>query len=217
MKRKQLNTCRYKRYKRYNGYKCYNWPINVDNNEVWENEFFQRNAISRGINCINDLSDSDAIVIADVDEIPDPRILDKVKRGEIKVDMNILEMDFYYYNLNTRHKNKWILCKILTYRKYKELNISCDKIRHNGGHHIVNGGWHLSYFGDKYFIQNKIQNFSHQEFNSSYYTDLERIEERINTCIDIYSRGDIIVDKIRLEDNTYLPVDYDKYLNKYYS
>ena len=189
----------------------------VNNDEVWKNEHFQRNAISRGISRINDLSNSDAIIVTDVDEIPDPRTLEKIKNGHIRVDMNILEMDLYYYNLNTRFTTKWITSKILSYQKYKEFNMNCENIRHGGGSHIANGGWHLSYFGDKYFIQNKIQNFSHQEFNSSWYTDVENIQERINKSGDVYSRHDIIFERIKIEDNTYLPVDYHKYLNKYYS
>ena len=194
--------------------------INTDinnNTDVWENEKFQRRAISRGIDRIHNLSDSDVIIIADLDEIPDVRVLDRIKRGELHIERNILEMDFYYYNLNTRHLNKWILCKIVSYGKYKESNRDCEGIRFGGGSHIANGGWHLSYFGDKYFIQNKIQNFAHQEFNSSYFTDVEKIEERIKTGIDVYSRSDVIVEKIKIEDNHYLPINYDTYLTKYYS
>jgi beta-1,4-mannosyl-glycoprotein beta-1,4-N-acetylglucosaminyltransferase len=192
----------------------YKYPnVNIDNNDVWNNEFFQRNAISKGINCINDLSDSDVIIISDLDEIPDPHTLDKIKKGDIIIDINILQMDFYYYNLNTRFQSKWILCKIISYKKYKELNISCNDIRMINCSEILNGGWHLSYFGDKYFIQNKIQNFSHQECNISNYTELSKIEERINNFRDLYDRNNDI-EKIKIEDNNYLPIDYDKYLNK---
>lgn len=195
----------------------YKYPnVNISNNDVWNNEFFQRNSISRGINYIKDLSQSDLIIISDVDEIPDPYTLDKIKRGDIMVDINILEMDFYYYNLNTRFKSKWSLCKIISYKKYTELNICCNNIRNNCCPSILNGGWHLSYFGDKYFIQNKIQNFSHQEFNKDEYIDLDKIEKKIQNNKDLYGRNDII-EKIKIEDNTYLPPHYDTYLNKYYN
>jgi beta-1,4-mannosyl-glycoprotein beta-1,4-N-acetylglucosaminyltransferase len=82
---------------------------------------------------------------------------------------------------------------------------------------ILNGGWHLSYFGDKYFIQNKINNFSHQELNLPKWTDLEKIEKRIQNSTDLYNRDYLDIEKIKIEDNTYLPTDYSKYLNKYYS
>jgi beta-1,4-mannosyl-glycoprotein beta-1,4-N-acetylglucosaminyltransferase len=191
--------------------------VNIGYNDVWNNEYFQRNAISRGINCIKDLSQSDVIIISDLDEIPDPYTLDEIKKGNIIVDINILEMDLYYYNLNTRFDSKWSLCKIISYKKYNELNITCNDIRKISCSKILKGGWHLSYFGDKYFIQNKIRNFSHQELNLDEYTDLEKIEKRMNNNSDLYNNRSCIIEKIKIEDNTYLPIDYATYLNKYYN
>lgn len=196
----------------------YKYPnVNIANNDVWHNEFFQRNAISRGINYIENLTESDLIIISDIDEIPDPYTLDKIKQGTIIVDFNILELDLYYYNLNTRfNKYKCVACKIISYKKYKELNVNCTTIRRMDCSKILNGGWHLSYFGDKYCIQNKIQNFSHQELNIESYTDLKNIEKRMQNSIDLFGRNHSI-EKIKIEDNTYLPIDYSKYLSKYYS
>ena len=191
--------------------------VNISNNDVWNNEIFQRNAISRGINSIENLTESDLIIISDLDEIPDPNTLNNIKQGVLIVDINILEMDFYYYNLNTIFTSKWISCKIISYKKYKELNINCNTIRGMDCVKILNGGWHLSYFGDKYFIQNKIQNFAHQELNIHEYTDLEKIEKRMQNSVDLYDRNYHGIEKIKIEDNTYLPTDYSKYLNKYYS
>uniref|UniRef100_A0A6C0F7N6 Glycosyltransferase family 17 n=1 Tax=viral metagenome TaxID=1070528 RepID=A0A6C0F7N6_9ZZZZ len=196
----------------------YKYPnVNIGENDVWNNEFFQRNAISRGINYIKDLSQYDVIIISDLDEIPDPYTLDKIKKGDIIVNINTLEMDLYYYNLNTRYQSKWLLCKIISYKNYNELNISCNDIRNKQCSNILNGGWHLSYFGDKYFIQNKIQNFSHQELNNANYTDLDKIENRVKNYSDLYDRDCCKFEKIKIENNTYLPPDYDKYLNKYYN
>jgi beta-1,4-mannosyl-glycoprotein beta-1,4-N-acetylglucosaminyltransferase len=195
----------------------YKYPnVNVENNDVWNNEYHQRNAISRGINNIKILSDSDVIIISDLDEIPDPRTLYKIKNGEIIVDINILQMDFYYYNLNTKLGNKWHHSKILTYKKYVDLKMSCNDIRKLNLPVINNGGWHLSYFGDKHFIKNKLENFSHQEFNNSEYTDLDKIEKRVQNSEDLFNINKNLK-KLKIEDNNYLPLDYSKYLTKYYS
>lgn len=183
---------------------------------VWDNETFQRNAIARGIDSIKDLSECDVITITDLDEIPDPTTLDKIKKGTINVGINVLEMDLYYYNLNTRFHNKWPLAKIISYKKYNELKMSCHEIRCKLFPKISNGGWHLSYFGDKYFIQNKLRNFSHQEFNVEQYTDVDKIEKRMQSHNDLFDR-DLKFEKIKIEDNTYLPVDYATYLSKYYT
>lgn len=194
----------------------YKYPdINLNNNEQWKNEAFQRNAISFGINHITNLNDNDVIIISDLDEIPDPNTLENIKNDIIKVDINILEMDFYYYNLNSTFTDKWPLCKIMSYNRYKDLNISCENIRQLKVPVIQKGGWHLSYFGDANFIKNKIISFSHQEYNNDYYTDLSKIEYKINNSIDLFDRN-IRIQQIEIKDNPYLPVEYDKYLTKYY-
>ena len=38
-------------------------------------------------------------------------------------------MDLYYNNLNSKMDHQWYHSKILTFQKYNELNIGCDKIR----------------------------------------------------------------------------------------
>jgi beta-1,4-mannosyl-glycoprotein beta-1,4-N-acetylglucosaminyltransferase len=194
-------------------YKHHN--ISITSNEQWSNETFQRNAISIGINCIKDLSNSDLIIISDLDEIPDPYTLDKIKKNDIIVDINALQMDLYYYNLNTKVQKKWNLSKIVSYKNYIELNKSCNDIRNMECHKISNGGWHLSYFGDAKFIKNKINSFSHQELNNDNYTDLLKIEENIKKNRDLYGREDINIEKVEIKDNKYLPVNYDIYMKKY--
>ena len=81
----------------------------------------------------------------------------------------------------------------------------------------MNGGWHLSYFGDKYFIQNKIQNFSHQEFNVFNITDLSNIDERIKNNSDLFGREYVKFSKIETKDNNYLPLYYETYLKNFYN
>lgn len=79
----------------------YKYPnINIKEEEQWINEKFQRNCISRGLDKLS-LQNNDFITITDLDEIPNPKILEQIKNNKIIVDINILEMDFYYYNLNS--------------------------------------------------------------------------------------------------------------------
>ena len=195
-------------------------PNIITKDNVWENEFFQRNAISRGLEQIgNLLNPSDIIIISDVDEIPDPNTLHSIKtNNNDSIEIYNLQMDVYYYNLNIKHNDKWDLCKILSYEKYKYCkihNITCNDIRKTHAYSILNGGWHLSYFGDAKFIQNKIQNFSHQEFNKPEFTDLSIIEERIKNSLNLYNDPNFKI--IQIKDNNYLPPEYDKYLVNYYT
>jgi len=188
--------------------------IDISKSQQWINENFQRDQIKRGIDKL-DLNDEDIITITDLDEIPDPNTLLKIKNNETTVDINILKMDFYYYNLNTKLQEEWHHAKILSFQKFNELSISCNSIRfYNNCKIIDNGGWHLSYFGDSKFIKNKIEQFTHQEYNNDHYTNIEKIEKRVNNFNDLYDRNNHNM-KLSIKDNYYLPPEYEKYLSKF--
>jgi len=188
--------------------------INIEKDEQWINERFQRDCISRGINQLS-LQNNDVITITDLDEIPNPKILGQIKSNDIIVDVNILEMELYYYNLNSKMDHQWHHSKILTFEKYNELNIGCDKIRFYNCPIIKNAGWHLSYFGNEKFIKNKLENFTHQEFNKVEFTDEKLIEQRIYNGKDLFDRPTSIIN-ISIEDNDNLPPNYDTYLANFY-
>ena len=200
----------------------YKYPsIDTSIGQQWANENFQRNCIERGLSKVNvneELQDEDIIIVSDLDEIPNPKILEDVRNKTILVTANCLRQDLYYYNLNTKFHDLWYHAKILTYEYYKKLNMSFNDIRINGNGVfpvIQNGGWHLSYFGDKYFIKNKIENFTHQEYNNETYTNLDTIETRMNKQCDIYGRP-IPTIKISVKDNNNLPPKYDVYLKNFF-
>jgi beta-1,4-mannosyl-glycoprotein beta-1,4-N-acetylglucosaminyltransferase len=193
-------------------FKC---PEIINETISWTNEKYHRNAISKGINSLNNLIDTDIITITDVDEIPNPEIFKKIKNGDYIININIIEMDLDYYNLNSKFKDKWRHSKILSYAIYKQFNNICDNIRfYNNIPIIENGGWHLSYFGDKYFIKNKLQNFAHVECNVPKFTNIDNIQDKIDKSIDLFDRGSDLI-FIKLEDNNNLPPEYDKYLIYY--
>jgi len=192
--------------------------INIGVGQQWKNEVAQRDAIAAGFAKIKGLDPADILIITDLDEIPDPHSLALVKSGEIPVDLSILHMDLYYYNLHVRYTEKCNWPKILSYKKFVELDMTCSMIRGITECAVIaNGGWHLSYFGDYEFMKNKIESFSHQEFNHNEFTDISKIEERVNKGVDLYSRSYVSFHHIPIRENTYLPVEYDKYLTKYYT
>jgi beta-1,4-mannosyl-glycoprotein beta-1,4-N-acetylglucosaminyltransferase len=195
--------------------------VDTSRDDQWTNERFQRNCISRGLEKIAaHLDDRDAIIIADLDEIPDPTTLTEIKNHYDLLPLGIyrLEQDFYYYNLNSQRNEKWYHCKMLTFQKYKELNMSCDAIRFFNCDSIAKGGWHLSYFGDSQFIKNKLENFAHQEYNSEQYTDLDAIQKKIDSCVDLFNRGTCInqMQRVAICDNQYLPPFYKTHLASFY-
>jgi beta-1,4-mannosyl-glycoprotein beta-1,4-N-acetylglucosaminyltransferase len=187
--------------------------IDYAKNEQWANEHFQRNCIERGLNKLN-LCAEDIFTITDLDEIPDPQTLARIKMGEIQVTANMLEMDFYYYNLNSKIVNKWLFPKIVSYGVFKQMGIPCEGYRFMNCPVIQKGGWHLSYFGDIHFIKNKIVNFAHQEFNNDEFTDLSKIEQRVNGSADLFDRDYNPVSKISSYHNEYMPPEYGGFVAK---
>jgi beta-1,4-mannosyl-glycoprotein beta-1,4-N-acetylglucosaminyltransferase len=78
---------------------------------------------------------------------------------------------------------------------------------------LLNWGWHLCYFYDDIkLIQNKIDSFSHQEFNNSFINNYFKLKDKIEKGKDIFNRKYIHLQKIELNDNNNLPFDYNKYL-----
>jgi beta-1,4-mannosyl-glycoprotein beta-1,4-N-acetylglucosaminyltransferase len=195
--------------------------INGKIGEQWFNEAFQRNAIERGLKKIN-LHDNDFIIVSDADEIPDPVTLELIKQSntpQLIAEINILQMDMYYYNLNSLIVNPWPYVKFISYNYYKTIPVSLTELRYMQNlPTIQKGGWHLSYFGDSTFIKNKISAFTHQELNKEHFTNIEKIEYSIKNSFDLFDRGDenkII--KLAIKDNLYLPYKYDKYLKNFIS
>jgi beta-1,4-mannosyl-glycoprotein beta-1,4-N-acetylglucosaminyltransferase len=178
----------------------------VNKGEQWLNENFQRNCIHRGLNQLH-LQVQDLIHLSDVDEIPDPTLLSEFKRLNYPIEINALEQDFYYYNMTCRSNEKWYQAKIFSYEFYKTANLSLNQIREFQFPFVMPGGWHLSYFGDTKFIQNKIQNFGHQEFNLP--EILDAVDENRRNGTDLFNRKDLVFRRQPLEQNTYLPPRID--------
>jgi len=107
----------------------------------------------------------------------------------------------------------WTHSKVVTYKTYRDSGLLANSIRDNTPiKNIENGGWHFSYFGTPEFISNKIKNFSHQEFNSPEYTDVENIQRRIDMNTDVYGRDWVKILNCPM-DTTILPDKYEMLLD----
>lgn len=184
--------------------------INYDNGDQWHNECKQRNYMADGIKQIAHLlNDEDVIMVADLDEIPDPNVLKEIKERQRLITYDVLVQDLYYYNLESKHSHLWQEAKIISYLKYNELKLSMHGIRKNTSNIKLNkiypGGWHMSYFGDTKFIQSKLQDFSHQEFNKEEFTAVEKIKYRVQNGLDLFGRKDNLFSHVSIEQNNYLP------------
>lgn len=165
--------------------KVYDMPSGNNN---WNREFHQRNCIQRGLQLVPYLNNNDIILISDVDEIINRETIIKLKKDKQSKIYN-LNMDLYYYNLETKAKimNCWPLVRAGPYYLINEYN-SISDIRKKNFDSYNNSGWHLSYFGGVKQIKNKIENFSHQEFNIKNIIDTDSINNSIINKKDVLKR-----------------------------
>jgi len=142
-------------------------------------ERHQRCKLDIGISKLN-LDDNDILMISDIDEIPDKRILKSLK---INGNFELSNLEFYNFGGSINHqifsKNEepemWYCFKIIKYKFYKFLNFNPQTLRFYGQYGIdvplsiiPKSGWHFSYFGGVSNIKTKLENFCHQEFNNDF-------------------------------------------------
>ena len=154
---------------------------------AWTFEKHQRDCIVRGL---SECNPNDTIIISDLDEIPDPKKIKKYK--DQKGIITFKQKMFYYYLNNIDLKYPiWsnTPSKMLRYSELKKYNSSPQIIRFAKGKLIKNGGWHFSYLGGAENISQKIKSFAHQEYNSTEFTNIESIKEKVSAGKDIFNRG----------------------------
>jgi len=199
---------------------------------AWDNENCQRRHLDIGIQSLK-LGDNDHVFISDLNEIPDPSVLEWIKSTDQQLDfVACFPMDSYYYNLTTKISKSWNYAAVMSFRHYKtscnpqELRFTYPRrpVSSNGsrcGSGCGGGcecgcstpsGWHLSYFGDEEFIRNKILQFSHDVHNLQDLIDTSKIKEKVLLKHDCLDRNNIEFITIPIKENNYLPPMYDTYL-----
>jgi len=165
-----------------------NWP---KHEKHWGREYFQRESIHRGL---LDCEDDDLILFGDLDEIPDPKILESVL-ANYKYDKTYLfEQKMFYYYINFIKETGWGGTILSSYRFVKETPL--NDLRLNGRNsisgkysfeRIENAGWHFSYMGGPERVIFKIESGGHQELNNDYIKS--HVKSNILNGTDIFFRG----------------------------
>ena len=167
---------------------------------------FQRNSIARGY---EEYSDDDLIMISDIDEIPNPK---KIKEFKVKNKYAcFLQKNFQSkINLLNTTESDWPGTKICQkkylkspqwLRNIKAKKMPFWKIFSSKIQLINSGGWHFSFLKDPESIKNKIISYSHQEYNTKEFTNINLIKKKISSGEDLFKRK-INYKKIDI-DNTY--------------
>jgi beta-1,4-mannosyl-glycoprotein beta-1,4-N-acetylglucosaminyltransferase len=151
----------------------------------WKLENEQRNSLAAANSIIGD---DDLVLLSDLDEIPDPAILKKIKPGHEPVSLSQL---FHYYFLNCQNigNERWWNGTIAsTGKQFKDLGPQQLRDKRNDYPRIKKAGWHFSYIGGLEKIKEKIRSFAHTEFNKEEYLSDNHILEAMEQGKDIFKR-----------------------------
>lgn len=110
--------------------------------ERWKIEKYQINRLYDGINSLR-LQDTDVLLLTYLNETPSPHLLQTIKRRKQPIQIHCLEMDIFHSNVKL--STKWILGKILSYKMFKKLSLSCSDLRNYKCPTMPNGGSHLTF------------------------------------------------------------------------
>lgn len=201
---------------------------NPEKLEQWENDWHQRNSIQVPLAELN-LEDDDVIAITDLDEIVDPNLYREIRNGGVRIHGTYkLNQPTYYYNLNTRHNVDFVSAYITTKKALAEdrqrfrLTICGVRNEYVAFPVIWNAGWHMSFFGDASFVQNKLLSYAHMEYAIPENTNLDIIKTRINTYKEPFVRelpehSHFGVHYVDVKDNKNLPPFYTTHLRSFYT
>ena len=146
---------------------------------------FQRNMVTKGL---SGCKDEDIVILSDVDEIPNPKIISQIDPGN---DRYALEMQNFCYYLNGKlfEKNNlpvsWIGSSIIKYKNFRSFHAEAREARiltisnDTSYKKIRNGGWHFGYLGGLEKVQYKIRSAAHTELDTKTINNKQKIQKQM--------------------------------------
>lgn len=118
-------------------------------------EVYQRHHILEGLGA-DVVPDDATVMISDVDELPDPEIVKRVK-PEVAFHMYMFEYSFDYMFTG----EPWIGTVMTTAKRVRDKGPNFFRYNRWNFPILKHAGWHCSSFGDYRHVFNKIQNYLH--------------------------------------------------------
>lgn len=218
VKEKKLNLSNFEKFRNKIIY-IYN-EDKTKNNNSWEQENFQRNLINQGI---TNAQPDDYILISDLDEIPNPKKINKIFENAYTV---FKQNTFYYkFNLKNVSESNWYgtrCCKkkyLISPQQLRNDKIKSypfwriDKVFSKKYHILEDGGWHFTYIKTPDDIKNKIKSFAHTEYNKKKYLNDNYLKKKIENGEDLFER-DFKFKRVDVNENnlpTYIVTNLSKY------
>ncbi|KAI9877034.1 MAG: hypothetical protein M1823_007171, partial [Watsoniomyces obsoletus] len=179
----------------------------LEDNSTWEREKFQRdalfNAVFPGLVGEQAARDGDVILVSDLDEIPKEPTITMLKNCKFPERVTI-RSQFYYYSFQWQHHDGDWNHPQATFFQGND-TIRPEDLRMGPGYRdLLNASWHCSScLSSVAKFRQKIEGFSHTEYNHARFKDPAQIVRRVRNGIDLFDRGGQDYDKI--VDNQDLP------------
>lgn len=160
---------------------------------LWKIQDAQRNSILKPLSCFKS---SDLVIFSDLDEFPNDKAIQEahelLSKAGAQKNQTCFSCDqlFFYYNVRNAAPEDQFYGSIFTHLgTLRTLLPHRLRSQKDNLAHILNGGWHFSYFMDEEKILNKINAISDVE-NLSQFKNLSKqdVQAKIAAGIDLYDR-----------------------------
>ncbi|GHD49975.1 hypothetical protein GCM10017083_23030 [Thalassobaculum fulvum] len=156
----------------------------------WAKDFYQRDAMVRGLDGL--AADNDFVVIADADELWRWDVVRRFEGDVATMRMRMAKNFLNYQSVGSGRANR-DTAAIARFRLVREHGASAVRFnlarqrRKDLGIWLDDAGWHFHALGDEHFIQYKFSSYAHREHHNK--PDLVQIE-RVRARLDRLRAGD---------------------------
>ncbi len=182
-------------------------------NGPWILEYQQRNGI---LSASAIIEDSDIVFIGDLDEIPSRDVLHACKTDYITSAMPVAcSQLFHYYYMNCQNTSydRWwngtVICKGIHLKDNTPQQL---RDRRNEYPRISEAGYHFSWLNGPEAIKQKLESFSHTEFNRPDINSEDNIKKAIEQGVDVLKRPGVTYKFVDLSE---YPDDIRELMLKY--
>jgi hypothetical protein len=157
------------------------------------------------LNGLKNCSNSDIILLSDLDEIPRPEVIRELSGKITPNDKWVLKHNTYCYCINLLMTIKWLGTTVVTYEYL--MNVYGGKLhmlrfarKKRGSGRIDDGGWHFTFLGDALDVSDKLKAYADSEWTNDNVTNVGRIDQCIKSRVNCLSHEPLTVVEI---DDTY--------------
>jgi len=189
-----------------------------DPNDVFRLEYFQRNAIMRGLKDKAQIGDK--VIVSDCDEIPN---VEGLKANLDNPNWQVFSQELFYYYVNNQLHRAWggsVMADYGTFHTIQKLRwFAIRRQFSRGGEGVIpNGRWHYSYMtgGDAKRVKEKVDLFAEKNLGELA-GSVEDVARKMANHQDLYNRSECkryYLEKI-VDISKTKPKHLDEWLEKY--